>query len=218
MTRRTPAQDRGRRTQQLIIAGASKVFEFKGYAAATLGEIADSSGISQGSMYFHFKTKEQIALAVIQEQHDRMYTKVEEAMADKADPLVQLIYASRAIAQLLIDDVVVRAGINLALGQGAVREASARSYAAWTSGVSHLFQEARATGILDTQLPLENLAQSLVAHFTGIQLMSQATTERRDLVARLGDMWQIFIDANVLHERRIPYHMAIRRTFQETGH
>lgn len=80
-TRRTASQDRGRKTQSQIIEGASAVFEEQEYSAASLEDIKEASGVSQGSMYFHFKSKEQIALAIIQEQHNRIYAGVDPAIA-----------------------------------------------------------------------------------------------------------------------------------------
>lgn len=213
--RREPSQERGQRTQRAIIEGAARVFENKGYSDATLSDITRASGISQGSLYFHFKTKEQIALGVIQEQHDRMYAEIEEARNEASDPLVQLFRASHVICIHLQDDAVTRAGINLALGQGALREASARSYGEWTRGVGYLLDRAIRTGILDGDLKPERLARSLVAYFTGSQLMSQATCDRGDLFESVADMWRVFIKANAVGQiRRADYFGLIGKLFE----
>lgn len=213
--RREPSQERGQRTQRAIIEGAARVFENKGYSDATLSDITRASGISQGSLYFHFKTKEQIALGVIQEQHDRMYAEINEGLDDASDPLVQLFRASYVICIKLEEDAVTRAGINLALGQGALREASARSYGEWTRGVGYLLNRAIRTGVLDGDLPPERLARSLVAYFTGSQLMSQATCDREDLFESVADMWKVFVKANAVGQiRRAGYFGTIGELFE----
>mgnify|MGYP001549269096 CR=1 FL=1 len=215
MARRVPSQERGRRTQESVVEGAAAVFEFKGYEAASLGEIAEASHVSQGTMYFHFKSKEQIALAVLQEQHDRMYKDVDEAVKRTPDPLGQIIYISHTASRLLIEDVVVRAGINLAMGQGALRDASARSYVAWTEALAPRILRAQEAAIVHSRLPAERIARSLVSSFTGIQLMSQAITNRADLMPRMADMWQIMVDSVVVSALRNTYQQLAEGVFTE---
>lgn len=214
MARRTPSQERGRRTQEAVIIGASEVFERGSYEGATTDQIAEASQVSQGAIYFHFKSKERIALAVIQEQHDRMYALVDKALADETDPLLQLIRASRAISQLLKDDIVVRAGTNLALGPGALRAASAASYEIWITGVTSLLQRAKEAGTLTTSQPVERLGVTLIGTFTGVQLMAQTVTDRTDLLGRVADMWQVFIDGCVEEGKKAIYHRAVEALFR----
>lgn len=106
-----------------------------------------------------FKSKEQIALAIIQEQHDRIYAGVDQAIADHADPLIRLMAISRMICEQLRTDSVVRAGISLALGQGALREASARSYSIWVKGVAQLLGKLDREGLLNSDIPIEWLSR-----------------------------------------------------------
>jgi len=44
-------------TLEDIIAAAAKVFQTKGYHAATVQDIADAVGILKGSLYHHVKSK-----------------------------------------------------------------------------------------------------------------------------------------------------------------
>ncbi|WP_162903879.1 TetR/AcrR family transcriptional regulator [Leucobacter sp. wl10] len=54
-----------------MIEGAARVFGNFGYEAASLPMIAEASEIPTGSIHFHFSSKEQLALAVLQEQQLR---------------------------------------------------------------------------------------------------------------------------------------------------
>ncbi|MGO2863172.1 MULTISPECIES: ScbR family autoregulator-binding transcription factor [Brevibacterium] len=212
-TRRTASQDRGRKTQSQIIEGASAVFEEQEYSAASLEDIKEASGVSQGSMYFHFKRKEQIALAIIQEQHNRIYAGVDPAIADHADPLIRLMAISKMICEQLRTDSVVRAGINLALGQGSLREASARSYATWVDGVGQLLGKLDRDGMLNSDIPVDRLSASLVSHFTGGNLMSQAMTQRADMTDYISTMWRVFINAAIAEAHRERYKAELDSMF-----
>jgi AcrR family transcriptional regulator len=57
-------RDRVRTRAALLDAGAA-VFARKGFAAATLDEIAEASGHTRGAFHHHFSSKEELFLAVI---------------------------------------------------------------------------------------------------------------------------------------------------------
>ena len=50
-----------------IIAAAARVFQRKGYHAATVQDIADAVGILKGSLYHHFKSKDDLLYLIVKE-------------------------------------------------------------------------------------------------------------------------------------------------------
>lgn len=62
--RRVPKQDRSRRRYDEILDAAANVFAKEGLEAATTNEIADSAGMSIGSLYQYFDDKEAIIAAL----------------------------------------------------------------------------------------------------------------------------------------------------------
>jgi AcrR family transcriptional regulator len=52
------------RTRAQLVQAAIKVFGARGYAAATMQELAAVAGMTTGTVYNHFKTKEEVASAV----------------------------------------------------------------------------------------------------------------------------------------------------------
>jgi len=61
-----------------IIAAAAKVFQTKGYHAATVQDIADAVGILKGSLYHHFKSKEDLLYLIVKEPIARIYERMSE--------------------------------------------------------------------------------------------------------------------------------------------
>ena len=55
-------------TRQRILAAAERVMRTSGYARATTKAIAQAAGLSEGSLYNYFPTKEALFLAVLREQ------------------------------------------------------------------------------------------------------------------------------------------------------
>lgn len=196
-TRRTPTQERGQATQQAVVEGAAQVFDRIGFGNASLSMIAEASGVSQGSMYFHFKSKEQIALAVIHEQHARSFPVMAQISAQYVGVLERLIRASRAIVDQLENDPVVRAGIRLALDEGSLSAPAGSFYEDWIAGTASELDGALAEGELVSSLGASDLARTLIGFFTGVQLTAQATLGRGDVASSVNRMWTFTIDAIV---------------------
>ena len=80
--RKSPRQERSRRTVERILDAAAHVFHEQGYSAATTNDIADEAGVSIGSLYQYFPNKDALLVALTQ-QH------IESATAGLVDLLGQ---------------------------------------------------------------------------------------------------------------------------------
>ncbi|EZH64847.1 hypothetical protein DH09_20250 [Bacillaceae bacterium JMAK1] len=56
----------GEQTKKRIAEKAKVIFERKGYAATSMEEIREYSQISKGSIYYHFKSKEELFLYTVE--------------------------------------------------------------------------------------------------------------------------------------------------------
>ena len=65
MVRRTKAEAMETRTR--ILDAAEQVFHRKGVLSASLNDIASEAGVTRGAIYWHFKNKEGLMAAVINE-------------------------------------------------------------------------------------------------------------------------------------------------------
>ena len=63
-----------RDTRQTIIAGAADLFRKQGFAATTMQQVAEVTGISKGNLTYHFPSK----LALFEEVHAQMVKYVKE--------------------------------------------------------------------------------------------------------------------------------------------
>ncbi|MDN4091886.1 TetR/AcrR family transcriptional regulator [Brevibacillus agri] len=53
----------GEKTKQHIVEKATELFSQKGYFATSIEDICQATGASKGSLYYHFKNKEQLFFA-----------------------------------------------------------------------------------------------------------------------------------------------------------
>ncbi|RAL26564.1 TetR/AcrR family transcriptional regulator [Thermoflavimicrobium daqui] len=57
----------GEQTKKLIIKKAKEIFCQKGYTATSIEDICTATGVSKGSLYYHFKNKEDLFLSFVED-------------------------------------------------------------------------------------------------------------------------------------------------------
>ncbi len=78
MVERWTRERRLEHTRSLLLDAAEDVFAQKGFAPATLDDIAHAAGYTKGAIYKHFATKEDLFLAV----NDRYWRRYFDSFAD----------------------------------------------------------------------------------------------------------------------------------------
>jgi TetR/AcrR family transcriptional regulator, transcriptional repressor for nem operon len=91
-----------KRTRDEIVAAADRLFYRKGYEHTSFADIADVVKISRGNFYFHFKSKDQILDAVIDQRlvdTQQMLNRWESEGKNPADRIrsfIDMLIANRA--------------------------------------------------------------------------------------------------------------------------
>ncbi|MGA4877067.1 TetR/AcrR family transcriptional regulator [Streptomyces lydicamycinicus] len=73
-------------SSELILRAAAELFAAKGYRQTTFADVAERSGISRGSIPWHFGSKEGLLLAVLERSVDLIRTGLLEEPAEGAEP------------------------------------------------------------------------------------------------------------------------------------
>ncbi|MFF3326637.1 ScbR family autoregulator-binding transcription factor [Streptomyces sp. NPDC002889] len=175
-------QARAIQTRQSILLAAAAVFDERGYGSTTINEILARAGVTRGALYFHFASKEELALGVMEAQMDL------GPLPPQLTKLQELVDQGLLLAHQLRHDPLVRASVGLAMepwGEGLDRSAPFRS---WIERLRTLLEAARTQGELLPHVSPEETAELLAGAFTGIQEMSQVLCERKDLQRRVAVM------------------------------
>lgn len=104
-----------------LIAAAARIFSAKGYEGASLREICAAAGILAGSMYHHFRSKEDLYVSVQAEGFDHLNAVVDRALDGKTDPWARIEAAIGAHLAELVErnDVVAVTSTSLFHMEGA---------------------------------------------------------------------------------------------------
>ncbi|MFF3542812.1 ScbR family autoregulator-binding transcription factor [Streptomyces platensis] len=177
-------QDRAIRTRRLILEAAASVFDDLGYDRATIAEVLERAGVTKGALYFHFASKEQLALAVLDEH------VLDIAVEPQKIKLQEFVDSGQVLAYRLRSDPIQRGAARLAVEQGSNHLDRKQSMLAWTRFVVELLNQARDRGEVMESVVVPETAELFVGAFAGIQLMSHAMTNQADLSQRLTIFFQ----------------------------
>ncbi|MEL7545332.1 MAG: TetR/AcrR family transcriptional regulator [Pseudomonadota bacterium] len=81
MTNTSP-KPRTRNARPKIERAAMKLFVDSGIDASTTRKIADEAGVSEGALYRHYKGKDELALSLFMQTHQRLSDMMRDALLD----------------------------------------------------------------------------------------------------------------------------------------
>ena len=218
-----PPTVKGQQTRQLIIECSSRLFDRQGFAATSLSQLVASTGLTRGAFYFHFESKDALAVAIVEAQVQRWPVMRTEVRKLEPDPLRALLTFAFRAAFAVQSDPVVRAANRLMRDRAQIRQEFPETFSWWTGTVEQFLAEAAGRGELPDLSHLvpshsqsepesapaaaaaagrRHLAERIVAAWLGYQLVAGTDADRRaDL---LFTSWMTLIPQ-----------LAVSRTMQE---
>ena len=167
-------------TRQRLIAAASRQFAQRPYSMVSLDDILSEAELTKGAMYFHFASKQALALAIVDDLTEMSRAAVAELVARKMSGLETVIDLVYLLAVQDTQNEVARAGVRL-LDSLDNTELSTTLWQSWVETVTTLIQKAVTDGdIVDHHDP-EDIAKMLVALWVGIRRISDLDQPERHL-------------------------------------
>ncbi|WP_219821918.1 ScbR family autoregulator-binding transcription factor [Streptomyces sp. Ru71] len=184
-------QDRAIRTRRVILEAAAAVFEKRGFEAATISEIFTVAGVTKGALYFHFQSKEDLALGVLSEQDYNLQ------LPPRACKTQELVDVATLHAYRIMTDPLVSAAVRLSMDRQAQELDGGGPFSRWGEFVGELLEEARLQGELLVHVQPQETADVLVGAFSGVQSMSQVVGYR-DLTQKVTSLLRHVIPSIVV--------------------
>lgn len=113
MPRRT--KEEAAQTRESLLLAARSVFSGKGYASTTLEEVAQEAGLTRGAIYWHFGSKAELYIALINEYSGRS-AEIVQAAAEQGGSLVEILRRIFVrLLQAVSDDPALREVMEISL-------------------------------------------------------------------------------------------------------
>lgn len=93
-------------TRQRILDVARELFSSRGYERTPLRAISDSLGVTKAALYYHFRAKDDLLVAIVAPVLDRI-----DEMLDRADPTLSEQARQRAFLVAYVDELVTHADV-----------------------------------------------------------------------------------------------------------
>lgn len=148
-------------TRAALIRVARRMFAERGYAATSTEEVVRRARVTRGALYYYFRDKRDLFLAVLDEEQKKLAAKANEAAAAKQDPWDAMAAGSNAFFDACLDPAVqqiVLIDAPAVLGPKRWREADQSYYLATTKTA---IEAAIAMGVAEKQ-PVDALAHIIL--------------------------------------------------------
>lgn len=198
-------QVRAIRTRRAILSAAAKIFEERGYQAATISEILSTAGVTKGALYFHFQSKEDLAQGVLAEQDQQII------VPDRVSKIQEIVDVTVLHAYRLQTDPMVRAGVRLSMDQLAHNLDRSGPFVRWAEVLTGLLETARSQGELLPHVVPAETADVIVGAFAGIQSQSQAVCDYADLPVRVSALMRHILPSVVMPSVLTSLHLGESR-------
>ncbi len=98
------SESRGENRREALLDAAAAMFAAKGYDGTSIRDIAGAVGMLPGSLYYHFKSKEELLLAVYRKGVARFEAAIDAALGKTAaEPWQAIEAACAAHLSILLD-------------------------------------------------------------------------------------------------------------------
>lgn len=214
---RAPLSARGRRTRERLVSAARVVFEERGFDATRMGDIAQAAGVSHGTVYTWFPTKEDVLHGVVDSVTERMYDVL--STPEVTDPVERIRLANERYVEVRREttrlmEVVAQA----AVGDSSFRAVLTGLRSTHVDRVAKTIANLQRAGLADADLDPRTSAAALCSMVEGVA-RHWISRESGDL----GDDEAVIATLTVLWTRAIGLaegapHPSTPRTAKQTHH
>ncbi len=100
-TRPTQHQRQGERSRREVLDAARTLLATRGYTGMTVSQLCEQSGVSAGSIYWHFGSKEGVLAAVVEQGVQELLAQVPQPSDFDGEPIERFARLSERIGQLV---------------------------------------------------------------------------------------------------------------------
>lgn len=164
-------------TRQRLLDRGRELLLSRGYADTGVQELLIQAGLPKGSFYYHFPSKRDFALQVLDQYASGVYQALEQHLGSPTLPTTERIRRFFAEQCQAFEEKGCRFGCllgNLGQEMAAVDEGFrlvvALNLQRWVDRIAGCLQDAQSNGELDPECDAEDLANMLVNGFQGAVL------------------------------------------------
>lgn len=181
--------------QLQIIRAARQIITTRGMEHLTIEAIAEEVGLTEGAIYRHFESKQEILLALLQEIEDLLFERLQEAQEGITSPLEKL----EGILKTHLSHVEQRGGVSfiviaeaLRFGDPEVRARVAKLLDRYAASIKGILQQGVEAGEIRGDMDLDTAAQLFFGVIQGAVTFWSLHERSTPLARRHRSLWEIY--------------------------
>jgi len=173
------AHEKGRKTRERIIEQATILFTRNGFKSTSLNQILGAAGIAKGGFYFHFGSKEELGMAVIESLEqcwiDRILPYIREA-TDAREKLEKMLSVSGDCCVKSEEQRPTILMLSLATEMAEVDEAFSarleRIFEGWRLLIEAIIEEGKLEKLIKREIDSTAVAGIVLSNILGANLFA----------------------------------------------
>lgn len=176
-----PTDRRADSARAPLVRAAAHQFAHKPYSLVNLDDVVAAVDVTRGAMYFHFPSKQALAMAVIDEANKLGRAAAAGVLSNKLAGLETLIDLSYLVTVLDLSDDLARAGLYLLESVGRAEGLEERSLRYVVNALAQIAQRGVDEGDIAEGRDPEDIARLLVSMYIGVRHTSDLDSPQKFL-------------------------------------
>jgi TetR/AcrR family fatty acid metabolism transcriptional regulator len=184
----TPGEKRPSEKRERVVEAAVEVFAEHGFHGARIAAIAERAGVAEGTIYLHFRSKDELLLTIFREKMARILAEMAALLGSDADPREKLARYVEGHLGLVTEQPALMQVLTVEVRQSARFMRSAPSaFGRYLALLGHAIAEGQARGIFRADLRPSIAARAIfgaVDELARAWVLQGGTTPEKRAVAR----------------------------------
>ncbi len=173
--------EKSEKTRKYIIEVASPIFNRKGYAGTSLSDVLDGTGLTKGSIYGNFKNKDELALAALEFNFNRVSGLILSAVNARSNACDRLVAFAESYRKFL--DAAMKSGgcpvMNAAVdsddGNPLIKRKVYSFIRLWHSTIVKIIEDGKKSGEIRPDADEDAFAALFISLIEGSLMLSKTT-------------------------------------------
>lgn len=177
---------KGELTKERILSEATQLFHEKGFGATSINDILSATGLKKGSLYFHFPSKEEIALAVLNQAKEE-FNRVMDSDLTGTTPghclsnYFETVYTNHSKTNFQKGCFFGNTALEIKENQATYSPIVESIFTAWITGLENVIRAAQEKGQMRDDIEAKILAHHVIATIEGGIMLSKLKKDGKPL-------------------------------------
>lgn len=177
---------KGELTRAKVLETARALINAKGFNNTSINDVIEATGVKKGNLYFHFSSKEELGLAILQEAKRDFFLFLSNSLQgerplQKLSAFFEAVFAKHKEMNFVGGCLFGNTALEMSDKNCRFSDLIHEVFTEWASLIADLLMEAQETGELTIKMQPALLAKHIVATIEGGIMFSRVSKSEDDL-------------------------------------